>query len=143
MTFHASNNQFSRFSLQYEPSTINKSSSRHLCLETFSNILTFSSHIFHLLSADNGSVIKQLQEQQLPNGFEKSSRHPGLVSSDNMWFYSLTILFRSGETSSTYRRTRCKRCKQLLYTYCNSAEHSANHQIMVDMRRTPDNLAEP
>lgn len=28
-------------------------------------------------------------------------------------------------------------------TYCNSAEHSANHQLMVDMRRTPDNLAEP
>lgn len=39
--FPCINNQFSRFSLQYEPSTINKSSSRHLCLETFSNILTF------------------------------------------------------------------------------------------------------
>lgn len=110
MTFHASNNEFSQFSLQYEPSTINKSSSCHLCLETFSNILTIPPALsrqwvcYQTIAGATDSKWFWEKQQTYWLGF---FRQYVVLQPD--------YLFRSGETSSTYMRTRCKRCKQLLY----------------------------
>lgn len=141
MTFHASNNEFSQFSLQYEPSTINKSSSRVWKL----------SAIFWLFPPTYSTCFKQtmglLSNNCRSNRFQMVLRK----AADILAWFLQTIC---GSIARLFCSDQVKHL-QLIWgqgakdvnsccTYCNSAEHSANHQLMVDMRRrTPDNLAEP